>query len=118
MLDNDEAPQFTREERTVVFMVAILLFVFAFIPPIEFLVVAVFILYVIMRITTSEEGGQASSQIEIVDGDTPWILNEVDTLEVPAKCPSCGEGLGLNTIKWIDERTGICPFCEAIITAK
>ena len=116
-MERDEAPQFTDEDRAVVFSVIILLLIFAVFPPIEILIIGGLIIYVITRVSPSQEEEQVDSQDEIIIDASPPIQGEIDTVEVPTECPSCGKEIGLNTIKWIDSRTGLCPHCESIITA-
>lgn len=116
-MERDETPNFTHLERHVVLIVAILLFVFALIPPIQFIIIGVFLLYVVMRVTKSQDEDKVDSKADIVIDDSPPLQGEIDTVRVSTECSSCGKEIGLNTIKWIDKTTVLCPYCESVIKA-
>jgi hypothetical protein len=85
------------------------------IPPLGFGLWVLFIIFYSRIKEGLEHNMPDDKSMTITIEDVQEPQSGIDTIKIPAMCPTCGNPIRLDTLKWVDADTGLCPHCEAVI---
>ncbi|MFW9918891.1 MAG: hypothetical protein ACFFED_04780 [Candidatus Thorarchaeota archaeon] len=110
------SPNQENERLFTIIALCIIFFIFIF-PPLAIVLGFAFICVLCGRDVTAASQNEISQPDAIIIEEIQPIDESSDAYSIPTFCPTCGKRIEMNSIRWIDATTGICPSCESIIQA-